>query len=100
MFFCDTLNFFSKKILPIFIHALSICRLTDVQAQRVMALNEILGAIASHNYQELRLRQQMLLSHLSVGHEFISCFPTTANFCRYFKRATGIYPQEYKNRTS
>lgn len=24
-------------------------------------------------------------------------FPTTANFCRYFKRATGIYPQEYKN---
>ena len=23
-------------------------------------------------------------------------FPTTANFCRYFKRATGIYPQEYK----
>lgn len=23
-------------------------------------------------------------------------FPTTANFCRYFKRATGIYPQTYK----
>ena len=23
-------------------------------------------------------------------------FPATANFCRYFKRATGIYPQEYK----
>lgn len=23
-------------------------------------------------------------------------FPTTANFCRYFKRATGIYPQAYK----
>ena len=27
-------------------------------------------------------------------------FPTTANFCRNFKRATGIYPQEYKNRRS
>lgn len=25
-------------------------------------------------------------------------FPTTANFCRYFKRATGIYPQEYKEK--
>ena len=25
-------------------------------------------------------------------------FPTTANFCRYFKRAIGIYPQEYKLR--
>ena len=24
-------------------------------------------------------------------------FPTTANFCRYFKRATGIYPQAYKD---
>ena len=25
-------------------------------------------------------------------------FLTTANFCRYFKHATGIYPQEYKKR--
>ena len=27
-------------------------------------------------------------------------FPTTANFCRYFKRATGLYPQEYKKTRS
>ena len=168
------------------------CRLTDVQAQRVMALNEILEAIASHSPDDLQLRHQMLLSHLAVGFEFINyyrreqdrewlksrsaklymCFcdlvvehyrenrnvnfyadlmgyapryfskvfrqfsnglsplewiqqyvatqaklimdahpeqtmketayqlgfPTTANFCRYFKRATGIYPQEYKKR--
>lgn len=26
-------------------------------------------------------------------------FPTTANFCRYFKHVTGIYPQEYKMRS-
>ena len=26
-------------------------------------------------------------------------FPTTANFCRYFKRATGIYPQAYKQKS-
>ena len=157
-----------------------------------MALNEILGAIASHDHHDLQLRQQMLLSHLAVGLEFINyyrreqdkewarsrpaklytqfCdlvvehyrenrnvnfyarqmgydaryfskvfrqysnglsplewiqqyvatqakriidtypeqtvketasqlgFSTTANFCRYFKRATGIYPQEYKKR--
>ena len=169
-----------------------ICRLTDVQARRVMALNEILDAIASHDTDDLQLRQQMLLSHLAVGFEFINyyrreqdkewvksrqamlytrfCdlvvkhyrenrnvnyyaglmgydpryfsksfrqfagglsplewiqqyvatqakrimdthpeqtvketayqlgFPTTANFCRYFKRATGIYPQEYKEK--
>lgn len=169
-----------------------ICRLTDVQAQHIMALNVILGAIASHNHHDLQLRQQMLLSHLAVGLEFINyyrreqdkewtrsrpaklytqfCdlvvehyrenrnvnfyarlmgydaryfskvfrqysnglsplewiqqyvatqakrimdthpkqtvketayqlgFPTTANFCRYFKHVTGIYPQGYKKR--
>ena len=169
-----------------------VCRLTDEQAQRVMALNEILEAIASHDNNDLQLRHQMLLSHLAVGLEFINyyrreqdrewaesrsaklytqfCnlvvkhyrenrnvnfyadlmgydaryfskvfrqfsgghsplewiqqyvatqaklimdahpeqtvkqtafqlgFPTTANFCRYFKHATGIYPQEYKKR--
>jgi AraC-like DNA-binding protein len=171
-----------------------IFRLTDEQAKRVMALNEISEAIASHNTNDLQLRKQMLLSHLAVGLEFINfyrreqdkertqsrpatlysqfcdlvvehytenrnvqyyaklmdydaryfskvfrqysngCspfewiqqyvatqakrimdahpkqtvketafqlgFPSTANFCRYFKRATGIYPQEYKEKRS
>ena len=164
-----------------------ICRLTDEQAQRVMALNEILDAIASHDTDDLQLRHQMLLSHefinyyrreqdkewvksrqamlytrfcdLVVKHyrenrnvnyyaglmgydpryfsksfrqfagglsplewiqQYVATqakqimdthpeqtvketayqlgFPTTANFCRYFKRATGIYPQEYKEK--
>ena len=167
------------------------CHLTDVQAKRVMALLELLEAIASHDTNDLQLRRQMLLSHLAVGYEFINyyrreqdtqwakshsatlytqfcdlvvehykenrnvyyyaglldyepryfskvfrqysnglsplewiqqyvamqaklimdmdpkqtvketayqlVFPTTANFCRYFKRVTGIYPQEYKD---
>ena len=165
------------------------CHLTDVQAKRVMALLELMEAIASHDLNDLQLRRQMLLSQLSVGYEFINyyrreqdtqwakshsatlytqfCdlvvehyrenrnvyyyaglmdydpryfskvfrqyslspqewiqqyvatqaklimdmnpkqtvketdyqlgFPTTANFCRYFKRVTGIYPQEYKD---
>ena len=169
------------------------CHLTDVQAKRMMALIELLEAIASHDTHDLQLRQQILLSHLAVGYEFINyyrreqdrqwaeshsatlytqfCdlvvkhykenrnvnfyaglmhydpryfskvfrqfskglsplewiqqyvatqaklimdahpkqtvketayqlgFPTTANFCRYFKRATDIYPLEYKKRT-
>ena len=167
------------------------CRLTDEQARRVIMLIELLDAIALHDYNDLQLRRQMLLSHLAVGLEFINyyrqeqdrqwsksrhatlytqfCdlvvahykenrnvnyyarlldydpryfskmfrqfsdglsplkwiqqyvatqaklimdmhprqtvketayqlgFPTTANFCRYFKRATGIYPQDYKS---
>jgi AraC-like DNA-binding protein len=168
------------------------CRLTDMQAKRMMALLELMEAIASHDLNDLQLRRQMLLSHLAVGYEFINyyrreqdsqwaenrsaklytqfCdlvvehyrenrsvqyyaglmgydpryfskvfrqyskglsplewiqqyvvtqaklimdahpqqtvketafqlgFPTTGNFCRYFKRATGINPQEYKIR--
>ena len=27
-------------------------------------------------------------------------FPTTGNFCRYFKHATGMTPQEYKERSA
>ena len=167
------------------------CHLTDLQAKRVMELNDLLGAIVSHDTDDLLLRQQMLLSLLAVAYEFINyyrreqdeewaknrpavmytqfCnlvvehyrenrnvnyyarlmdydpryfskvfrqfsgglsplewiqqyvaaqakrimdthpkhkvkdaaiqlgFPSTGHFCRYFKRATGIYPQTYKN---
>ena len=52
------------------------------------ALAEVLSAIAQHDMNELMLRRQML--QIQLG------FPTTANFCRYFRRATGIYPQAYK----
>ena len=166
------------------------CHLTDVQVKRMMALLELLEAIASHDIHDLQLRRQILLSHLAVGYEFINyycreqdrqwteshsatlytqfCdlvvkhyrenrnvnyyaglmhydpryfskvfrqfskglsplewiqqyvatqakllmdahpeqtvketayqlgFQSSANFCRYFKHATGIYPQEYK----
>ena len=167
------------------------CQLTDVQAERVKALAEVLSAIAQHDMNELLLRRQMLQIQLAIGYEFIHfyrreedkrldktkyvdvynrftdlvvahykenrnvnyyaalldydqqyftklfCklsggvtplewiqqyvvtqakllmdanpkqtvkeiayqlgFPTTANFCRYFKRAAGIYPQAYKD---
>lgn len=167
------------------------CQLTDVQAERVKALAEVLSAIAQHDMNELPLRRQMLQIQLAIAYEFINyyrreqdkrlektknadvydrfvdlvvahykenrnvnyyaalldydpqyftklfCkvsggvsplewiqqyvvtqakllmdanpkqtvketayqlgFPTTANFCRYFKRATGIYPQAYKD---
>ena len=42
------------------------CHLTDVQVKRVMALVELLEAIALHDYHELQLRHQMMLSHLAV----------------------------------
>lgn len=171
-------------------HKSPTCQLTEVQAERVKALAEVLGAIAQHDMNELMLRRQMLQIQLAIAYEFIHyyrreqdkqsdktkyvdvynrftdlvvahykenrnvkyyaalldydqqyfsklfCklsggvtplewiqqyvvtqakllmdahpkqtiketayqlgFPTTANFCRYFRRATGIYPQAYK----
>ncbi len=171
-------------------HKSPTCQLTDVQAERVKALAEVLSAIAQHEMNELMLRRQMLQIQLAIAYEFIHfyrleddkrsdkakyadvynrftnlvvahykenrnvnyyaglldydpqyftklfCkasggvsplewiqqyvvtqakllmdanpkqtvketayqlgFSTTANFCRYFKRATGIYPQAYK----
>lgn len=171
-------------------HKSPTCQLTDVQAERVKALAEVLSAIAQHDMNELPLRWQMLQIQLAIAYEFVHyyrreedkrwdktkyvdvynrftdlvvehykenrnvnyyaslldydqqyftklfCkasggvsplewiqqyvvtqakllmdanpkqtvketayqlgFPTTANFCRYFKRATGIYPQAYK----
>ena len=169
------------------------CRLTDIQAKRLLAMMELLDAIASHDMTDLQLRRQMLLSQLALGYEFVNyyrreqdkdwsgnrykhlysqfCdlvvehykenrnvnyyaqlmgyepryfakifrqsnrqgltplewiqqyvvtqakllmdtrpdltiketafelgFPTTANFCRYFKRSAGIYPQAYKEK--
>ena len=50
------------------------CHLTDLQARRVMALIELLEAIALHDHNDLQLRQQMLLSHLAVGLEFINYY--------------------------
>jgi len=174
-------------------HKSPTCQLTDVQAQRVKALAEVLSAIAQHDVNELMLRRQMLQIQIAIAYEFIHyyrreedkrwgkktkyvdvynrftdlvvehykenrnvkyyaalldydqqyftnlfCkasggvsplewiqqyvvtqakllmganpkqtiketayqlgFPTTANFCRYFKRVTGIYPQAYKER--
>ena len=167
------------------------CQLTDIQAERVKALAEVLSAIAQHEMSEYLLCRQMLQIQLAIAYEFIHyyrseqdkqmdapkyvdvynrftdmvvahykenrnvnyyaqllgynqqyfsklfCqlsggvsplewiqqyvvtqakllmdanprqsiketayqlgFPTTANFCRYFKRATGIYPQAYKD---
>ena len=175
-------------------HKSPTCQLTEVQAERVRALAEVLSAIAQHDMNELMLRRQMLQIQLAIAYEFIHyyrreedkrldktkyvdvynrftdlvvahykenrnvnfyatlldydqqyftklfCkasggvtplewiqqyvvtqakllmdanpkqtvketayqlgFPTTANFCRYFKRATGIYPQAYKQTIS
>lgn len=52
-------------------HKSPTCQLTDVQAQRVKALAEVLSAIAQHDINELMLRRQMLQIQLAIAYEFI-----------------------------
>jgi AraC-like DNA-binding protein len=52
-------------------HKSPTCQLTDVQAERVKALAEVLSAIAQHDMNELLLRRQMLQIQLAIAYEFI-----------------------------
>ena len=52
-------------------HKSPCCQLTDVQAQRVKALAEVLSAIAQHDMNALMLRRQMLQIQLAIGYEFV-----------------------------
>ena len=69
------------------------CHLTDVQAKRMMALNELLGAIASHDNYDLQLRRQMLLSQLAVGYEFINYYRREQDKEWAESRSTKLYTQ-------
>ena len=52
-------------------HKSPTCQLTDVQAQRVKALAEVLSAIAQHDMKDLMLRRQMLQIQIAIAYEFI-----------------------------
>lgn len=55
-------------------HKSPTCQLTEVQAERVKALAEVLSAIAQHDMNELLLRRQMLQIQLAIAYEFINYY--------------------------
>lgn len=69
------------------------CCLTDVQVERVVELANLLDAIASHDYQDLLLRRQMLLSQLAVGLEFINYYRREQDKAWSKDRLAKIYTQ-------
>ena len=78
--------------------------MTDVQTQRVKALAEVLAAIAQHDMNELLLRRQMLQIQLAIAYEFIHYYRREEDkrldktkYVDVYNRATGIYPQAYKD---
>lgn len=48
--------------------------LTDIQAQRLLSIMDLLDAISQHSFEDLDHRQEMLVSQLSVGYEFINFY--------------------------
>ena len=65
-------HIFSHDMERFHIHPL--CRLNEIQMERVTALGTIFSAIVEHSYEDLPLRRKMLLSQLAVGFEFINYY--------------------------
>lgn len=51
-----------------------VCHLTDIQAERLLEIMDLLDAIAQHRFGALQYRRQMLISQLAVGYEFINLY--------------------------
>lgn len=62
----------------------------------ITALDWIQQYVASRAKQIMKKQPDIKIKEVA----FQLGFPTTANFCRYFLRATGIYPQAYKETLS
>jgi len=79
------------------------CQLTDVQAQRVKALAEVLSAIAQHDMNELMLRRQMLQIQLAIAYEFIHYYRREEDkrwgktkYMDVYNRFTDLVVEHYK----
>ncbi len=55
-------------------HLAPVSQLNDEQLQRVLNIVNLLDIVARHDYEDLTQRQQMLISLLSVGYEFINYY--------------------------
>ena len=55
-------------------HTEPLCHLTDIQAEQLQSIMEIINTIAQHPYDDLEHRRQMLISQLAVGYEFVNYY--------------------------
>lgn len=55
-------------------HFAPVCQLDEEQSKRLLYIFYLLDVVAKHDYQDLALRQQLLISLLSVGYEFINYY--------------------------
>ena len=51
-----------------------LCDLTDVQAERLMKVIDLLAHIADHDTRDLQLRRHLIIAQLSVGYEFVNYY--------------------------
>ncbi len=55
-------------------HLAPVSQINDEQLQRVLYIVNLLDIVARHDYEDLTLRRQMLISLISVGYEFINYY--------------------------
>ena len=53
-------------------HYTPLCKLTDEQVTRLLNISNLLTVIAAHDSKDLKLRQQLLLTQLAIGYEFLN----------------------------
>ena len=84
-------------------HHSPICTLTDVQAERLMHIVELLAIIAAHETNDLQYRRQMLLTQLSIGYEFLNYYRrdqdrqwATGRHAELYQRFCQLVVEHYK----
>ena len=84
-------------------HKSPTCQLTDVQAERVKALAEVLSAIAQHDMNELLLRRQILQIQIAIAYEFIHYYRREEDkrwgktkYVDVYNRFTDLVVEHYK----
>lgn len=56
------------------LHKSPVCSLTDLQAERLLAVVNLLAVVSEHTYEDLSHRKHILLAQLSVGYEHINYY--------------------------
>jgi len=55
-------------------HLRPLCQLTDEQARRLLMVVDLLEVIVAHDPRDLKLREQLMLSQLAIGYEFLNYY--------------------------
>ncbi|MCR4664698.1 MAG: helix-turn-helix domain-containing protein [Paludibacteraceae bacterium] len=84
-------------------HYTPLFQLTEEQAQRMLAITDLVAVVAEHDDKDLTLRRQLLLAQLTVCYEFLSYYRreidrqwTESRYASLFNRFRSLVAEHYK----